>query len=83
MVSHTQRRWRELQVAPRIAWAVLRSVDANEGAEAVVGVHAESVGSGDVHVEWDADVESDIFARSTKADVLIPQDRCARYVASA
>jgi hypothetical protein len=30
-----------LKVAPRVARGVLRAVDANEGPEAVVGVHAE------------------------------------------
>ena len=53
-----------LHMAVQVGRRTLRAVDAYEGAEAVVDVHAESVGSGDVHVEGDADMERDIIART-------------------
>ena len=74
-----------LKVAPGVARGVLRAVDADEGAEAVVGVHAEGVGARAdlIHAEWDADVEADVGPRAAHADVLVAQEGGRRYRAVA
>ena len=74
VVARCQLRGGRLQVAPGVARGVLRAVDAEEGAHAVVGVHAEGVGTRSVvYAEWDADVEADVLARAVQADVLVAQ----------
>jgi hypothetical protein len=64
---------------------VLSAIDANERAEAVVGVHAESVCSGDIDIERNADVKRDVSDGATITDVLIAQhcSACKRAVAVA
>ena len=50
-----------MDVAVQVARGVLRAVDADECAEAVVGVDAEGVDAAHVVAEWDADVEGDVL----------------------
>ena len=62
-----------LHVAPGVARGVLRAVDADEGAEAVVGVHAEGVRAASVAAEGDADVEADGGVGSHRAHYLVAE----------
>ena len=73
----------DLEVAPGVARCVLRAVDADERAEAVVGVHTEGVHARGVHVERDADVERDVVRRAGQAHVLVPKEARARQGAVA
>ena len=86
VVAHRQRNRVGLHVAPGVARGVLRAVDADEGAEAVVGVHAEGVGAASVAAEGDADVEADCRVRARCAahvPVAQPLGRADRAVAIA
>ena len=74
-------------VSPDVAGRVLGAIDADEGAEAVVGVHTEVVDTGVVAFEGDRDVKADVAVlrpaavplaafsfRGLYADVLVPQE---------
>ena len=50
---------------------VAAPVDADEGAQAVVGVHAEGVVAGRGHTERDPDVEADVLGGAVGADVVV------------
>ena len=75
VVASRQSGWRQLQVTPRVAWRVFRSVDANEGAEAVVGVETEGERALLQHAEWDPDMEAQVYLWSVRADGLIAELR--------
>ena len=56
VIAFSQPHVGHLQVPPQVAGRVTSAVDADEGAEAVVSVHAEVVGAREVAVERDDNI---------------------------